>query len=201
MLSGMTVKKSRRPQSHLKGESSVPARLTGLVRVAGRPIQIEIERHTDETRIDHVWLDVEAGSEGFFRIALNTWSRSSFASGYDPRIWVATVASTWNELPPSGIFRSDGLDYSTIETKNGGGFQPYERTRLEELLRAKFERAILIQAWGELYERGHRGLHQVHSRRASAVVQTDHVGRDGAIRFYYDNAASEILLFRFFGQS
>jgi hypothetical protein len=106
-----------------------------------------------------------------------------------------------NELPPSGVFPSDGLDYSTIETKGGGGFQSYERTTLEQLLIEKFERAIFIQAWGELYERGHRGLHQVHSRRASAVVRTDYIGRDGALCFYYANSTSETLLFKFFGQS
>ena len=168
--------------------------------MAGRPIQFEIECDVDETRIDHVWLDIEAGDERFFRIALNTWSRSSFASGFDPRIRVAIVASTWNELPLSGVFRSDGLDYSIIETKNGVGFQPYQRTTLERLLIEKFERAIFIQAWGELYDRGHRGLHQVHSRRASAVVQNDYVGRDGAVCFYYENPERETLLFKFFGQ-
>lgn len=175
--------------------------LSGLVWVAGRPIQCEIESDVDATRADHLWLDIEAGDGGFFRIALNTWSRTSFASGFDPRIRVAIVASTWNELPPSGVFSSDGLDYSTIAPKNAGDFQPYERSRLEKLLIGKFERAIFIQAWGELYERGHRGLHQVHSRRASAVVQTDYIGRDGAVCFYYENRERETLLFKFFGQS
>jgi hypothetical protein len=194
------VKKSKRQKSYIGPDRVVPARLSGLVHVAGRPIQFEIERDVDETRIDHVWLDIEAGDEGFFRIALNTWSRSSFASGFDPRIRVAIVASTWNNLPPPGVFRSDGLDYSTIETKNGGRFQPYERTTLEQLLIEKFERAIFVQAWGELYERGHRGLHQVHSRRASAVVHTDYIGRDGAVCLYYENPERETLLFKFFGQ-
>jgi hypothetical protein len=195
------VKKSKRQKSSNRPDSVLPERLSGLVWVAGRPIQFEIERSVDETRVDHVWLDIEAGDAGFYRIALNTWSRSSFASGFDPRIRVAIVASTWNELPPSGVFSSDGLNYSAIETKNGGGFQPYERTTLEELLIRKFERAIFVQAWGELYERGHRGLHQVHSRRASAVVQTDYIGRDGAVCFYYENRERETLLFKFFGQS
>jgi len=168
--------------------------------VAGPPIQFEIERDSDETRVDHVWLDIEAGDEAFFRIALNTWSRSSFASGFDPRMRLAIVPSTWEELPLSGVFRSDGLDYSKIETESGCAFLPYERTTLEQLLIKKFERAICIEAWGELYERGHRGLHQVHSRRASAVIPTDYTGRDGAVCFYYQNPARETLLFKFFGQ-
>lgn len=168
--------------------------------MTGPPIQFEIERHVDKTRIDHVWLDIEAGDEAFLRIALNTWSHSSFVSGFDPRMRVAIVPSTWNELPLSGVFRSDGLDYSTIETKSGCEFQPCDRTTLEQLLLKKFERAIFIEAWGELYERGHRGLHQVHSRRASAVVQTNYIGRDGAVCFYYEDAAREMLLFKFFGQ-
>jgi hypothetical protein len=195
------VKKSKRQKSHADRDSVVRARVTGLARVAGRPTQVEVERHSDETRIDHVWLDIEAGDEGFFRIALNTWSRTSFALGLDPRIWVAIISATWNDLPLSGVFPSDGLDYSTIETNNVGGFEPYERITLEQLLIERFERAIFIEAWGELYERGHRGLHQVHSRRASAVVKTDYVGRDGAVCFYYNNTASETLLFKFFGQS
>lgn len=151
-------------------------------------------------RIDHLWLDIDAGDEGFFRIALNTWSRTSFASGFDPRLRVAIVASIWNDLPASGVFSCDGLDYSTIGPKNADGFQPYERSTLEQLLIGKFKRAVFIQAWGELYERGHRGLHQVHSRRASAVVQTDYIGRDGAVCFYYENRERETLLFKFFGQ-
>jgi len=175
--------------------------LAQLIRVVGKPIQIEIEDHVEETRIDHVWIDIEAGDEqGFFRIALNTWSRGSFASGFDPRIRVARVSSTWTDLPTIGIFPSEGLDYSAIETGNND-FQPVERTALEQLLIEKFESAILIEVWGELYERGHRGLHQVHSRRASAVVRTDYVGRDGAVCFYHENTETEMLLFKFFGQS
>jgi hypothetical protein len=41
----------------------------------------------------------------------------------------------------------------------------------------------------------------VHSRRASCSVRTDYVGRDGAVRFYYrENAAAEMLLFKYCGQ-
>jgi hypothetical protein len=43
-----------------------------LVRVAVRPIQFEVECDVDETPIEHVWLDLEAGDDGLFRIALNT---------------------------------------------------------------------------------------------------------------------------------
>ena len=192
------MKKSKHQESSIR-HASVPV-LSGLVWVAGHPIQYEIESSVDATRADHLWLDIEAGDRGFFRIALNTWSRPSFVSGFDPRIRVAIAASTWNELPPSGVFSSDGLDYSAIGPKNAGDFQPYERSRLVQLLIGKFERAIFIQAWGELYERGHRGLHQVHSRRASAVVQTDYIGRDGAVCFYNENRQRETLLFKFFGQ-
>ena len=194
------MKKSKRQKSYIGADSGAPPLLSGFVCVAGRPIQFEIEGDVDETRIDHLWLDIQAGDEGFLRIALNTWSRSSFALGFDPRIRVAIVASTWNELPQSGVFRSAGLDYTRIDTKNGGEFQLYERTTLEQLLIEKFKRAIFIQAWGELYERGHRGLHQVHSRRASAVVRADYTGRDGAVCFYYENTEKETLLFKFFGQ-
>jgi hypothetical protein len=52
---------------------------------------------------------------------------------------------------------------------------------LERLFIERFKRAIFIHACGELYERGHRGLHQVRTRRASALVHSDYIGRDGAI--------------------
>ena len=84
---------------------------------------------------------------------------------------------------------------------NSDGFFEYERLALEQLIASNFERAAVVEAWGEVYLRGHRGIHQVHSRRASSVIATDHVGRDGAVRFYYEEGrTSELLLFKFFGQ-
>ena len=172
-----------------------------LVRVAGTPVRFEVERHIDQKKIDHVWLHVKARDHGTIRISLNTWSLKSFESGYDPRIRVAVVTSRWGKLPALGIFPSNGLDYADIPTTNADGFFEYERLALEQLIASNFERAAVVEAWGEVYLRGHRGIHQVHSRRASSVIATDHVGRDGAVRFYYEEGrTTELLLFKFFGQ-
>lgn len=124
----------------------------------------------------------------------------SFKLGYDPRIRVAIAHSGWNELPALGIFPATGLDYARIPIDNSGAFRAYDRLPLERLIGARFERAALVEAWGEVYSRGHRGIHQVHSRRASAVIATDHIGRDGGVRFYYQDMVADLFLFKFFGQ-
>ena len=169
--------------------------------MAGAPVRFEVERHSDQRKIDHVWLHVKAGDHGTIRISLNTWSLKSFESGYDPRIRVAIVTSRWRKLPGFGIFPSNGLDYADISTTNSDGFFEYERLALEQLIASNFERAAVVEAWGELYLRGHRGIHQVHSRRASSVIAMDQVGRDGAVRFYYEeDRTTQLLLFKFSGQ-
>lgn len=166
----------------------------------GAPVRFEVERAIDHKRIDHVWLRVKAGDEGIFRISLNTLSLKNLESGFDPRIRVAIVSSHWIELSVLGIFPSKGLDYDDLPTTNSG-FGEYEREALEQLIGSKFGRALVVEAWGEIYLHGPRGIHQVHSRRASAVIRTDHVGRDGAVRFYYEEGMeTQLLLFKFFGQ-
>ena len=172
-----------------------------LVRVAGTPVRFEVERHSDQKKIDHVWLHVKAGDHGPIRISLNTWSLKSFESGYDPRIRVSFVTSRWRKLPALGIFPSNGLDYADIPTTNSDGFFEYERLALEQLIASNFERAAVVEAWGEVYLRGHRGIHQVHSRRASSVIATDHVGRDGAVRFYSRKAGRPNCCFSNFSGS
>jgi hypothetical protein len=103
-------------------------------------------------------------------------------------------------MPALGIFPSEGLNYDDIPTA-GCGFCEYEQAALEELICSKFQNASVVEAWGEVYLHGQRGIHQVHSRRASAVIRTDHVGRDGAVRFYYEEGLeTQLLLFKFFGQ-
>ncbi len=185
-----------------KHRAAANARRAGaqLVRLVGIPIVFEIERAVDHKRIDHVWLDVKAGDEGLFRISLNTLSLKSLQSGFDPRIRVAIVPSQWTEIPALGIFPSQGLNYDHMTTADVD-FCEYEQAELEELIGSKFRAASVVEAWGEVYLHGQPGIHQVHSRRASAVIRTDHVGRDGAVRFYYeDGMKSELLLFKFFGQ-
>jgi len=110
------------------------------------------------------------------------------------------LASTWMELPPAGLTKSAGLDYRTIEAASPVSFLEYERPALEALLTDKAKRAVFIEAWGELYVRTHVGIHQVHSMRASCSVAREFIGRDGAIRFYFNDGTAEILLFKYCGQ-
>jgi hypothetical protein len=106
------------------------------------------------------------------------------------------MRSIQSVLPATGIMPAEALDYGTLEKSQSVAFQEYERQDLELLT----DEALLIEGWGEIYVRGHLGIHQVHSRRASCVVKTDYVGRDGAIRFYFREARTEMLLFKFCGQ-
>ena len=133
------------------------------------------------------------------RISLSTHSRQNAAAGFDPRIRLGSIASTWSELPPAGMAKSPGLDYAILEASAATTFLEFERPTLEQLLKDKATRAIFIEAWGELYVRTHVGIHQVHSMRASCSVPRDYLGRDGAIRFYFSGHA-ELLLFKYCGQ-
>jgi hypothetical protein len=103
-------------------------------------------------------------------------------------------------LPMSGLVESPGLDYHAIEQASPVAYGEYERLALERLLADKSERAAFVEAWGELYIRTHIGIHQVHSMRASCSVPRDLVGRDGAIRFYFQDGTAEMLLFKYCGQ-
>jgi len=114
---------------------------------------------------------------------------------------VGIVISTWKELPAAGLLKSTGLDYRALENASPVVYVEYERPALELLLTEKTSRAILIEAWGELYVRTHLGIHQVHSMRTSSAVPRDFPGRDGAIRFYFaENSRAELLLFKYCGQ-
>lgn len=179
----------------------LPWRHGEFVRVAGVPIAFAAEADRIPANIDHFWITLSVGSGEPIRIALSTHSRQNAAAGFDPRVRVGVVPSTWRELPPAGMAGCRPLDYHEIEMAEPVAYIEYERPALEMLLAQKTERAIFIEAWGELYIRNHLGIHQVHSRRASCSVLQDFKGRDGAIRFYYGgNAIAEMLLFKYCGQ-
>ena len=150
--------------------------------------------------IDHFWITLGTGTGESIRIALSTHSRQNAADGFDPRMRVGIVTSPWKELPVAGLAKSSGLDYHALESASPVTYVEYERPALEHLLIGKTSNAILIEAWGELYVRTHLGIHQVHSMRASCSVLRDYVGRDGAIRFYFDDGHAELLLFKYCGQ-
>lgn len=171
------------------------------VSVAGEIAAAVIEQEEDERKIDHVWITVRAGDFGRVEISLSTASRSR-ALGFDPRVRVGLIRSTWTELPPAGVTPITGpLDYATLEAEHPVDYTALERPATERLLIDSARRAIFMEAWGEFYVRAHIGIHQIHSRRASHAVPRDVVGKDGAIRFYFNEAhTTEMLLFKFAGQ-
>ena len=172
-----------------------------IVHVAGSPIAFAAEIDRVPANIDHFWITIGIGSGEPITIALSTHSRQNAAAGFDPRMRVGILPSTWSELPVSGLVKSPGLDYRTIEAASPVRYAEYERPVLELLLTDKAKRAVVVDAWGELYVRTHIGIHQVHSMRASCSVPRDLIGRDGAIRFYFaEKNQAELLLFKYCGQ-
>jgi hypothetical protein len=171
-----------------------------IVHVAGTPIAFVAEVDPVPANIDHFWITLGLGTGDPIRIALTTHSRQNAAAGFDPRIRLGIQASTWTKLPAAGIAKSAGLDYGSIEIATPVIYIEYARPPLEVLLTDKATRAVLIEAWGELYVRTHAGIHQVHSMRASCSVPRDLIGRDGAIRFYFPEGTAELLLFKYCGQ-
>jgi hypothetical protein len=172
-----------------------------LVHVVGTPIAFAAEIDRVPANIDHFWITIGIGTGEPIRIALSTHSRQNAAAGFDPRLRLGIVASTFRELPPAGLVRSDGLDYHALEAASPVTYIEYERPALELLLTEKTSRAVFIEAWGELYVRTHAGIHQVHSMRASCSVPRDYIGRDGAIRFFFaEENRAELLLFKYCGQ-
>ena len=192
--------KPRRANKVTSFGSGLIAQRGQFVRVTGEPVGVAIERDRDPKRIDHLWISVRAGRFGVLRITLNTSSLRNRDLGFDSRISVGILESNWSQLPVAGVVTSEPLDYAAILAPHGVPFQQYERTALESLIAQKVAGALFVEEWGELYVRGHPGIHQVHSRRASYAFKTDHLGRDGAVRFYFEEGRAEMLLFKFYGQ-
>lgn len=188
-----------RHRRHGKGPE-LRARHGDFIHVAGEPIAFAAEIDRVVSNIDHFWITIRVGPAGPLRIALSTHSRQNAAAGFDPRVRVGILASKWAELPAAGLLTCPGLDYREIEAATPVNYLEYERPALEALLAEKTGRASFIEAWGELYVRNHLGIHQVHSRRASCSVPKEYLGRDGAIRFYFREASTEMLLFKYCGQ-
>ncbi len=171
-----------------------------FVFVAGEPAEFLVETG-DAQKIDHVWITIRAGTFGRLRVSINTWSLKHAADGFDPRMRVAVSAQPWARLPASGVFPARGFDYGELESAQEIVYREMDRPALEKMLRAQTDRAICVEAWGSLYLRDQLGIHQVHSRRASCSVRTDHVGRDGALRFYFPGQTAEMVLFKYCGQA
>jgi hypothetical protein len=172
-----------------------------FVRVAGSVHNAQLEPAPNPAEVDHVWITLDVPPYGRVRAAVNTISRISRVSGFDPRVRVGIMRGTWTALPEAGLSELDGLSYGTIETSANVFYEVIEQTLLEEMLIEKSKRALAVEVWGELYARREIGIHQIHSRRASHAVPVDVPERDGAIKFYFsERQQSELLLFKFAGQ-
>ena len=169
--------------------------------MAGELVDYAAETSRDPINTDHFWITIQTGHPGLLRISINTFSKINARAGFDPRMRIGIVASTWSKLPAAGVFKCPGLDYGDLEAEGIVTYVEYERPALEQLLVEKICRAVFIEAWGEIYARDHLGIHQVHSRRASCGLPKNTRGRDGAIRFYFgDDSTAEMLLFKYCGQ-
>jgi hypothetical protein len=140
-----------------------------MVHVAGSPIAFAAETDRVPANIDHFWVTIGTGSGEPIRIALSTHSRQNAAAGFDPRMRVGIVPSSWKELPPVGLVKSTGLDYREIEAASPVTYTEYKRPALENLLTEMTTGAIFVEAWGELYVRNHLGIHQATACAPAAV--------------------------------
>ena len=110
-------------------------------------------------------MHVKAGDQGTIRISLGTGHARvsnlvtilAFAS--------QSLLRAGEHCLPLGIFPSNGLDYADIPTTNSDGFFGPERLALEQLIASNFERAAVVEAWGEVMTdpsdevKGNLGLH------------------------------------------
>ena len=172
-----------------------------FVHVRGIPYTVAVEESEDPLKVDHIYLNVEAPPFGRLRVAINTLSRLNRDAGFDPRMRVGIIRSTYTEKPTPGLEECAGLDYAKQEEKHNVFYETLDHDAIVEMLVAKMKVAIRAEIWGELYARDHIGIHQVHCRRASSAVPQDLKSRDGAFKLYYpqDNLAEAFLL-KFHGQ-
>jgi hypothetical protein len=170
-----------------------------FVYAAGEPLLAEVELGANPLKIDHVWIDIDAGFR--LRLAVNTLSKRNRDAGFEPRVRVGRVRTSGATPPPAGITPHPGLDYAELEREQNVFFETFERREVEDLLLARTREATFIEAWGAFYRSKHAGIHQIHSRRTSCAVAEDLRGHDGALGFYFDGGyLRELLLFKFCGQ-
>ena len=170
-----------------------------LIKVTGRILGAEVEKHECSGYVDHVWIRLHAGEE--IIASVNTSSRKNLLAGFDPRVRVGLIRGTWEILPTPGAEICPVNDYEEIEANFNVFFEHYDRKPLEELLLDRCAAASLLEVWGAPYHQRVPGVHQIHSRRASCAVPGDLRGRDGALRFYFESGqATELFLFKFCGQ-
>lgn len=172
-----------------------------MARVAGAVARFEIENSPRPENTDHVYVTVEAGLQAPVVLSLNTLSFRNRVAGHDPRIRLGVLRWRWSHLPARGLYPLEFFDYDTVELIENVEYRVLERTAVEEYFALRCANCRRIEAWGVPYHRAEPGLHQIHSRRASAGVSADLRGRDGAVRFYFDeDQRVELALLKFAGQ-
>jgi hypothetical protein len=172
-----------------------------FVCVRGTVHHAQLEPAANPAEIDHVWISLEVPPFGRMRAAVNTVSRISRLSGFDPRIRLGLVRETASGVPPPGLLDVDAFTYDALETSRNVFYEIIEQEALENLLIEKSKSCAALEIWGELYARREIGIHQIHCRRASHAVPIDVPNRDGALKFYFPaKQQSELLLFKFAGQ-
>lgn len=188
-----------RPGRGLRPNQPIQSWHMQSVRVVGRPLRMEVERTSCAEKIDHFWITISVAEVGPVLLSVNTTSLRNRYAGFDDRLSVGRVRSSYSHPPTGGISRSRLLNYRSIAANANVFYEHYERRELEALLREQTARATWVQAWGVAFARRTIGVHQIHCRRASCGVAEDLVQMDGALRFYRENEA-EMLLLKFCGQ-
>ncbi len=116
-----------------------------IVHAAGTPIAFAAEIDRVPANIDHFWITIGLGTGDPIRVALSTHSRQNAAAGFDPRLRLGIVASTWTGIaagpvwrsrPASIIARSDSRFTGKLTSNTNG---PHSKRLLAE----KAERAVL----------------------------------------------------------
>ena len=171
-----------------------------FVHVSGVPYTVSHETTENPEDADHIHLTLEVPPFGRLRAAINTFSRFNRDVGADPRVRMAILPAPYEKKPEPGLEELPGQDYAQLEAILPITYDAYDREPLGALLMEKMKRAVRAEVWGELYAREHLGVHQIHSRRASCAVTGDLRGKDGALKLYYPDGLSELLLFKFCGQ-
>lgn len=172
-----------------------------MVRVVGDDLRGQMEDARDPARNDHVWISLDAGIGERLTVSVSVWSIRNADAGFDARVRMGMIRDHWDTLPPRGVSDWPRFDYAAWEAEHNIFYEFYDRDELGRQLLEMTVRARLLEVWGAPYRRNQSGVHQVHSRRASCAIPADLVGRDGALRFYFDEERERRLIFlKFCGQ-
>lgn len=174
---------------------------TPLVHLVGDNSKARVEREDHKPVPDHIWISVDPGVSLRVMISVNTFSLRHGEAGFDPRVRVGIIADTWVKLPERGINECKRFSYDDLPEIASVDFRQVERVFLEQMILDRVHQSILLEAWGTPYQHEVPGIHQIHSRKASCAVTQSVEGRDGALRFFFQQQnRMETFLFKFCGQ-